>query len=258
MNRTEAATSPSAPCHVVHLYGNDDQQMVAGAAGYLAAGYDRGEGLIAVATAAHECALRERLETLGVPVASAERRGEIQFVDAAETLSGLMVDGYPDERLFAETVGRAVRRMLAARPDRRLCGFGEMVGLLWERRQFPSAIRLEQLWNGLQATTALDLYCAYPIDIFDPNFSIGVVGGLLCTHSAVIETEHNERLDGALGRAIDACTGAGALRERKAQPRTRARAVLPRAEDTILWIRSNLPDRADEILARARTEYAAS
>jgi MEDS: MEthanogen/methylotroph, DcmR Sensory domain len=257
MNRPEAATSLSNPCHVVHLYGTDDQQMVAGAARYLAAGYEQGEGLLVVTTVAHEAALRDQLEALGVPVAGAESAGEIRFVDAAETLSALMIDGYPDQRRFDETVAAGALRMLAGRPGRRLRGFGEMVGLLWERGQFPSAIRLEQLWNGLQATADLDLYCAYPIDIFDPNFSLGVVGGLLCTHSAVVAAERNEQLDRALGRAIDACTGTDALRDRVGQPRTQARAVLPRAEDTILWIRSNLPHRADEILTRARSEYAA-
>jgi hypothetical protein len=32
-------------------------------------------------------------------------------------------------------------------------------------------------------------------------------------------------------------------------------AALPEPEATILWLRANLPDKAEEILARARTYY---
>lgn len=122
---------------------------------------------------------------------------------------------------------------------------------------FRPAIRLEQLWNALQASLGLDLYCAYPIDIFSGGFSAGIVSGLLCSHSAIVAAERNDRLDQALARAIAACTGDDELQARAATPRMPSRAALPRAEDTILWIRSNLAERADEILSRARGEYAA-
>ena len=134
---------------------------------------------------------------------------------------------------------RASRRRSARRrggiqeenPGRRLRGFGEMVGLLWERGQFPSAIRLEQLWNALQASLGLDLYCAYPIDIFSGGFSAGIVSGLLCSHSAIVAAERNDRLDyQALARAIAACTGDDELQARAATPRMPSRAALPRAK----------------------------
>jgi hypothetical protein len=34
--------------------------------------------------------------------------------------------------------------------------------------------------------------------------------------------------------------------------------ALPEPETTILWLRANVPDQAEEILARARTFYQAS
>jgi hypothetical protein len=257
MNRSKAASNPD-PCHIVQLYGNDDHGLVAGVARYLAAGYELDQPLVVIATRAHERLIRGELASLGVPVGEAERVGRMLFVDAHEALAAFMVDGYPDEGRFAATVAATARRIQEENPGRRLRGFGEMVGVLWERGQFPSAIRLEQLWNALQASLGLDLYCAYPIDIFSGGFSTGTVSGLLCTHSAVVAAERNEHLDQALGRAIQACGGAAVANARDAAPRTRSRAAVPRAEDTILWIRSNLADRAEEILSRARSEYAGS
>jgi hypothetical protein len=256
MNPSKAA-SPSDPCHVVQLYGDDHLELTAGVARYLAAGYEHDQPLIVVATNAHEPMLREQLTALGVPVNDAERHGRLLFVDAREALEAFMVDGYPDEARFAATMGATARRIQEENPGRRLRGFGEMVSLLWERGQFPSAIRLEQLWNALQASLGLDLYCAYPIDIFGGGFSTGIVSGLLCTHSAIVAAERNDRLDQALACAIAACTGDDQLPARAATPRMRSRAALSRAEDTILWIRSNLAERAEEILSRARGEYAA-
>jgi hypothetical protein len=256
MNPTKAVSS-SDPCHIVQLYGDDHLQLTAGVARYLAAGYEQDQPLIAIATGAHKPMLREQLAALGVPVAEAERDGRLLFVDARETLEAFMVDGYPDEARFAATIGATARRIQEENPGGRLRGFGEMVGLLWERGQFPSAIRLEQLWNALQASLGLDVYCAYPIDIFSGGFSTGIVSGLLCTHSAIVAAERNDQLDRALARAIAAFTGDDELLARAATPRMRSRAALPRAEDAILWIRSNLAERADEILSRARGEYAA-
>jgi len=50
--------------------------------------------------------------------------------------------------------------------------YGEMVGILWKARQFPAAIRLEQLWNKLRKSHDFDLFCAYSIDIFDKQFGV--------------------------------------------------------------------------------------
>jgi hypothetical protein len=257
MNRTEPAPSPD-PCHVVQLYGSDDHGLVASVARYLAAGYELGQPLVVIAMAAHEPLIREQLASLGVPVDEAERLGRAVFVDAHQALAALMVDGYPDDERFAATIGATARRMQERCPGQRLRGFGEMVGVVWERGQFPSAIRLEQLWNALQASIDVDLYCAYPIDIFGGGFSTGVVSGLLCTHSALVAAERNDHLERALGRAIEACSDARVPDARATAPRMRSRAALPRAEDTILWIRSQLADNAEEILGRARGEYAAS
>jgi hypothetical protein len=242
--------------HVVHLYGSDTKQLTASVGEYLAGGAERGEGLLVVATAQREADLREELARLSVPVWAAERSGAVRFIDAHDALASFMVDGYPNEDLFLASVGSTLREVQAAAGGRRLRAYGEMVGILWERRQFPSAIRLEQLWNGLQTPCSFDLYCAYPIDIFDRQFSIGVVGGLLCTHSTMIGADRNAELDRALGRAIDEVVKKDGLRVPRGAG-GRERAGLPHAENTILWVRSNLPDQAEEIVRRAQAYYLA-
>ncbi len=244
------------PFHVVHLYGSDEPQLNASVGRYLAGSGESERGLLVVATAKREAALREELTALGVAVWAAERAGTLRFADAEETLASFMVDGYPNEDRFAATVGSMLKEMRAACGGRRLRIYGEMVGILWRDNQFPSAIRLEQLWNRLQAEESFDLYCAYPIDIFDRHFSIGVIGGLLCTHSTVIAADRNDELQRALGRAIDEIVKKESLCPIR-RDGSRERPGVARAENTLLWVRSNLPEQADEIVRRARRYYLA-
>ena len=51
------------------------------------------------------------------------------MLDAAETLSKLMVDGAPDPRRFRELIGGLMARV--GHEGRRIHAFGEMVTMLW-------------------------------------------------------------------------------------------------------------------------------
>ena len=53
-----------------------------------------------------------------------------------------------------------------------------MVGCLWAAKQYPAAIRIEQLWGRLRAETPFNLYCGYPIDIFGDEIEHGTVDAL--------------------------------------------------------------------------------
>jgi hypothetical protein len=64
------------------------------------------------------------------------------------------------------------------------------------------------------------------------------------------------RFDGALDRAIEEVTGPSTIRGGFETGNARVeRASLPKAEATALWVRSNLPRYADEIMDRARLYY---
>src|SRR5260370_13383160 len=79
-----------------------------------------------------------------------------------------MRNGQPDPELFLNTVGHVVARASAAAEGKnpRVAAFGEMVALLWEEGNTDSAVKLEQICNGLARTHSFSLPCAYPITGF--------------------------------------------------------------------------------------------
>ncbi|MGB6200556.1 MAG: PAS domain S-box protein [Candidatus Acidiferrales bacterium] len=136
---------------------------VAGAA--LAAG----DSVIVIATKLHRDRLAQRLNSLGFDTAVAIERGRYVALDAADTLAKFMVDGWPNEKLFAEVIGETIARArkTSGGKRQRVLAFGEMVALLWDRDKAEATLRLEQLWNELAKTHSFSLFCAYPLGPFD-------------------------------------------------------------------------------------------
>src|SRR4029077_10498664 len=133
------------------------------------------------------------------------------------------------------SVGEAVRRAHARAAGKGLLAYGDMVGVLWRQKQFPAAIRLEQLWNRLQKSLNFQLFCGYPIDIFDRTFDIGVIDALLCAHTHLLPTRSNAGLETAIRRAVNEVLGSEmelpqSLTEADRRP---ARAAIPAGEAAI-------------------------
>jgi hypothetical protein len=134
-----------------------------------------------------------------------------------------------------------------------------MVGILWNARQFSAAIHLEQFWNKLLTRSPFSLFCAYAIDVFGKEFQVGTLDALLCAHTHLVPAETDGNLETAIDRAMEDILGPKADGMRlliKANYRP-AWAVLPAGEAVVLWLRNNLPDQAEKILARARLHYQA-
>jgi hypothetical protein len=132
-----------------------------------------------------------------------------------------------------------------------------MVGVLWKARQFDAAIRLEQLWNRLLEQSSFSLYCAYAIDVFGKEFHVANLDGVLCTHTHLVPAQPNGNLETALKLSMDEILGesADALKVLIKANYRPSWAVMPNAEAILLWLRRNLPDKADEIITRARHHY---
>jgi signal transduction histidine kinase len=64
-----------------------------------------------------------------------------------------------------------------------------MVALLAADEQFDAAIRLEQLWNELQATYAFPLLCGYPLEPLDGARLTGVVDQICAEHDRIVPAE---------------------------------------------------------------------
>ena len=143
--------------HAVFLY-EDDAELVALLASFVADGVACGEVCLVVATDAHLAGLRQRLVITGMT--DALDSGLLVEFDAEALLRSFMYDDWPDPDLFDLAVGGALRSRLADGVAVR--AFGEMVGLLTEQGNLPAALQLEKLWDGLQLQHRFALLCAYP------------------------------------------------------------------------------------------------
>src|SRR4029077_14537736 len=136
---------------------------------------------------AHRDGLSLLLKERGLDVAGAVRQGRLIAVDAAETLSRFMRDGWPDAACFASVIGGFFDQITTAtgteRP--RVAAFGEMVAMLWAEGKPEAAIRLEELWNDLARTHSFSLRCAYPITNFNQDEHSEPFLKICAAHSAV-------------------------------------------------------------------------
>ena len=175
-----------------------DAFLVSSVSEFIGAGLMAGDVVIVLATNPHRESLDERLKENGLVVAVARARGQYISMDAATTLTKIMVDGLPEAGRFARVIGSIIDR--AARGGRHVRVFGELVALLWAEGNRAAAIRLEELWNDLARTYSFALFCAYPMQGFD-----GEVYGMEFTeickqHSQVIPAESYTRLTSLEGR----------------------------------------------------------
>jgi hypothetical protein len=251
-----AATESGSAKHSVQFYGEDDGALAANVSRYLGEGLQRGEGVVAIATAEHIRAFANRLVEDGHDATGAIRDGRLLFLGAEQTLALFMVDGQPDRDSFRSATGVVFRQVRSKTGSREIRAYGEMVGLLWNAGHSVAAARLERLWNEVLNENGLRLFCAYQIDVFGREFQAGVIDEILCAHTHLEPEGSNGDLHGAVSRAMTEVLGArGTGLPRLADPRAESWAALPKGETAVLWIRDNLPEYADEILARARRYY---
>jgi signal transduction histidine kinase len=182
------ARAARAGSHVVRFY-DSDRFLVEEIARFAGAGLRNGESAIVIATPTHRDGIERRLKAQRVDVADARRAGRYHPLDAAETLSKLCVDGWPDPVRFGEVVGGTVGRAATAASDGRVRAFGEMVALLWEDGRRDAALRLEQLWNELARSHAFSLVCGYPMSAFGAHDDLDAFAAVSSLHTEIVPTE---------------------------------------------------------------------
>ena len=181
--------------HFVQFY-DSDAFLLDSVSDYIGSALGAGETGIVVATEAHCEGVEGRLQAAGLNVAAARARGQYLALDAIETLAKFMVDGAPDEERFIDVLGSIIAR---AAPGRRVRIFGEMVALLLVDGE-GAAMRLEELWNGLQRTHSFSLFCAYPMPHFAGEAPAELLGKVCGEHSSVIPAESYTALASVDGR----------------------------------------------------------
>jgi hypothetical protein len=253
---SDAPLGSAAPgTHLLQFYSDDERQLARNVCKYFSEGFDAGCTAVLLATRQHQEAILAQLREHEWSPDALQREGLLHILDAERTLQRIVVDGWPDPERFETIVAKAVRDAAARIHGAGLRAFGELVGLLWESKQFPAAIRLEQMWNNFQTRERFSLYCAYPVDLFGCDFETGIIDPLLCAHTHVVSNDRSSRMHTAIDHAMREVLDC-AERRRVAQSQGRKEwATLPPAESAILWLRTYAPERADDVIARARNYY---
>ena len=216
------------------VFGNDRTPLTANVAEFLQEGLRQGGAALVVACAAQRDALRQTLGTV-----------RVTYLDNDETLMQILgSDDYPTPSASDAVVGTRARRTLERYG--RLRAYGEMVSLLWGRRQCEAALQLEALWNGLMQNVPFDLFCGYAIDVLADEFQIATIHSLLDAHSHVASNVE-PAFAAAMERTMDELWAANAIRCFQSCIRISA-ASLPRfrrPNAPILRLRSSLPRYAE-------------
>jgi hypothetical protein len=245
------------PEHRVQFYDDNTTALAASVGRYAAEAVRAGDSVLIIATAEHRRAFARSAAELGADVERAAHAGRFVSLDAEHTLESFMVDGRPEWDRFVRVLDPVLRSLNAG--GGRTRAYGEMVGVLWTDGRRAAAAQLEAFWNRVIDERALELFCAYPIDIFGEEFRSADIDALLCAHTHVVPAADTALRD-AVARAMHEVVGhdidvfAGAFDA----TRSAAWPPLPKGEAAILWLRDALPAYADEIVRRARHYYTAA
>ena len=179
--------------HFVQFY-DDESFLLDEVADFIDGALRCGDAGVVIATPAHNADLARRLRGFGLRDGIAQwHRGELITLDAADTLSQFMVDGWPDERRFSEVLGGLVNR--ASRGGGRgVRAFGEMVALLCADGKHEAAVQVERLWDGLVKQRAFTLFCAYPMSVFANTAHAAAFHDVCASHGHVRPTESFDAL----------------------------------------------------------------
>jgi hypothetical protein len=181
---TEIFWAEIAPCdHVLQIYENDSIFNDA-LAGFVGGGINAGECVVVIATKSHLDSLEKILLDFGISVPTLVKDYRYIPLDAAETLSKFMVNGWPDETLFNQTVSEILNS--AGIRNRKVRAFGEMVALLWAEGNAGATVNLEHLWNKFCAQQSFTLFCAYPKSGFTQDMNESMINICGC-HSKMID-----------------------------------------------------------------------
>ena len=168
--------------HAVRFYV-DDTSLCRMVAAFIGDGLAAGQPAVVIATPSHGDEILEQLRALSIDGSHLQSTGELQLLDAEDTLSAFMRSGRPEPVAFKTAVGEVLRRAQAVRPGTTVRAYGEMVDWLWKHDATDAAIRLEVLWNALARRHPFSLLCGYSMGHF---YKQGAYERICGQHSHVV------------------------------------------------------------------------
>jgi hypothetical protein len=148
----DAVSSTRRAEHLAAFFKTEDF-LASRVAWFVAEGLASGDQIIVLATHAHRRTIRARLADNGIALDRAEAEGRVLWLDAAEVLSALTVEGVVDVEAFRATL----QRFIDPRIRQRL--YGELVSLLRERGDVKAAIAIESLGHQVAHTLNIPVLC---------------------------------------------------------------------------------------------------
>jgi MEDS: MEthanogen/methylotroph, DcmR Sensory domain len=242
--------------HIVQLY-QDEQFLNRAVCRFAAAAIANGEGIILVPTIAHWDAFRPRLESEGVDVKAAEKRGQLTIVDADNLLPTFMREGMPDSPVFLGLAANVVSQARGEGRYPKVRWWGEMVNILWERGDVAASMNLEDLFDKLAHEQDIAIFCSFLMDNFNGDVHARMLPRLSENHSHLIPVEDYSRLERAVSEALRDAVGPdeSSVLEDRLLSRYPGSFHMPRSQALLLALRQTLPLLADDVLRRSNTLY---
>ena len=184
-NEFTDSSGEKAPHRHEVLFYSDDTVLLDSLSRFVAAALNAGNAAILLATKAHRDSLLQRLKAGGVDTDGALQRGTYISLDAADTLSTIMVNDLPDAARFFEVVSGLIEAAAKAAKHSRVVACGECSPLLFAEGKPDAAIRLEQLWDDVAKTFEVDALCGYALSSFHGKEDKQVLQSICAEHSAV-------------------------------------------------------------------------
>jgi DcmR-like sensory protein len=244
-----------AQVHGVQVYG-DAADLAESVASYLAAGFERDQPGVLLATPQHLSLFGDRLGARGWELEGAEGAGLLVVADAEETLASILGPNGLERGRFEHVVGGLLDRVQHGRDDRPARVLGEMVDLLCRHDQADAADELERLWNALAQQRRFSLLCGYRLDVFDPQAQSETLPHICREHSHVLPARNYPRFARAVDSALREILGPNqAATVYVLVSREPGHDQVPLAQSILMWVSENMPKQSSQILAAARAHY---
>jgi DNA-binding NarL/FixJ family response regulator len=161
--RQTTAVQPSSRHHEMLIY-SDDAVLLESLTRFVVTALESNDAGIVLATKPHRESLIQRLKENGFDIDNAIQQGTFISLDAAQTVSTILVNGVLDRVLFFEGLSHLIESAAkAAKTEHpRIAIFGECCGLLCAEGNLNAAVSLEKIGNNLVKTYDIDILCAYP------------------------------------------------------------------------------------------------